>query len=341
MDKIRPEKLTLKKLAVLAGVSHKTISRVINDEAYVKEETRKNVLEIIEKYNYQPNFFAKVLRTKQSKTIGLVLGDINNPFYSSLADGVTKVCKDEGYDVIVTNTAYATDIGDRYIKVLLGKGVDGLIITTINLYEEALREIRINIPFILVSWKSDFKNINYVTADDYNGGVLAAEYLTDLGHKDIYFLKIADVFSAGERVRAFKDVMNKCKINFNEQDISKPLINENGSYEEVKKVLESSNKYTAFIAGNDYLAIGAMRAIFEKGLRIPEDISLIGYDNIPISSLLSVPLTTIDQPKYELGEIGAKRLIEMLKDPLDIAKPMEKVLPTKLIIRESCKKINS
>lgn len=336
------KRITIKIIADLVGVSHKTVSRVINNEKYVKEETRKKILAVIKKYNFQPNFFAKGLRTKESKTIGLILGDINNPFYSLLTEGVIMECEKEGYNVIVVNTSYATDIGNRYIKVLLGKGIDGLIITTINFTENILNSNIINIPYILVSLNSDIQYINYVTADDYNGGLLAAEYLIKLGHRKIYFLTVAEVVSAGNRVQAFKDVIKKYEISNNDSSISKPLINEHGSYSEVKKIIKNGNKYTAFIAGNDSLAIGAMRAIYEAGLKIPEDISIIGYDNISVASILKTPLTTVEQPKFELGSIGAKRLLAMLKDPIAAGKkPMRRILPTKLIIRKSCKKINN
>ncbi len=336
------KRITTKKLAELAGVSQKTVSRVINNEKYVNEETREKVLAVINKYNFQPNFFARGLRTRESKTIGLILGDIRNPFYSLLAEGVITECEKEGYNVIVVNTSYATDIGNRYIKVLLGKGIDGIIITTINFNENILDSNLINVPYVLVSLSSDIQDINYVTADDYNGGLLAAEYLVKLGHRKIYFLSVANVFSAGERVRAFKDVIRKYNISYNDSSISKPLIHEQGCYTEVKKIIEDGNKYTAFIAGNDSLAIGAIRAINEAGLKIPEDISIIGYDDIPVSSILRTPLTTVEQPKFELGSIGAKRLLAILKDPVAAhEEPMRKVLPTKIIIRDSCRKIRN
>jgi len=336
------KRITIKKLAELAGVSHKTVSRVINNEKHVNEETREKILAIIKKYNFQPNFFARGLRTRESKTIGLIIGDIINPYYSIVTEGVITECEKEDYSVIVVNTSYATDIGNKYIKVLLGKGIDGLIITTINFNEKILNSNIINVPYVLVSLSSDIQDINYVTADDYKGGLLAIEYLVKLGHRKIYFLTVAEVFSAGERVRAFKDIIRKYKISPNYSSISKPLINEHGSYKEVKRIIESGNKYTAFIAGNDSLAIGAIRAINEAGLRIPEDISIIGYDNIPVASILKTPLTTVEQPKFELGSKGAKRLLTILKDPIAARKkPMRKILPTRLIIRESCKKINN
>ena len=183
------------------------------------------------------------------------------------------------------------------------------------------------------------KNINYIIADDYYGGRIAAEYLVKLGHRKIYFLRTADVFGANERVRAFKDVLLEHGIVFNENLISMVLNNAEESYEETKRVLNRNYGFSAFIAANDFLAMGAMEAIFESGFSIPEDVSLIGYDNLKITSILKVPLTTVDQPKFLFGKLSAEWLIQMIKDPEAQKTSKKIVLKPKLVVRSSCRKL--
>ena len=334
------EKMTTKEIASIAGLSQKTISRVLNNEKYVKDETRKKVLEIIEKYGYEPNFFARGLKTCESNMIGLILGDIENPFYAALSKGVTDECEKNGYNVIVCNTYYNQDKGERYIKMLINKGIDGLLISTIPVKEEFLQNSKIKIPYVLISYHSKLKGINFVTTDDYYGGILATEYLLGLGHKKIYFLKVADVASAGERVRAFKDTLKKHNIYFDDSYISPNLYNAERSYYETEKVIKSNRGFTAFMGANDFLAMGAMQAVLDLKLRVPQDYSIIGYDNIKFISLLKVPLTTIKQPKIILGELASKRLIEMLRNPENNKRAKKLIIKPELIIRESCKKIN-
>jgi LacI family transcriptional regulator len=330
--------LTTKKIAEAAGVSQKTVSRVLNDEKYVSKETKEKVLRVVKELGFEPNFFARGLRTKESKTVGLVLGDIENPFYSSLSKGIIGYCEDKGYNTIVCTTRYAEDVGDKYIKMLRARGVDGLLLSTIPISNNFLNN-KLKIPYVLISYQGLSKKFNIVTSDDYLGGVLAIEYLLKLGHRRFHFLKVADVSSAGERLKAFKDTLNKYNISFDANDISKNLYDEAGSYNEVKKILKSKIDFTAIIAANDFIAMGAMNAILEKNLNIPNDISLIGYDDINISKMLKVSLTTIRQPIVEMGRIAAKRLLELINNPDKNKNPKQTIIKPELIIRESCKKI--
>lgn len=333
--------ITIKDVSRIAGVSPKTVSRIINNEKHVKKETSEKVLAIIKKYGYEPNYFARGLKTKVSKTIGLLIGDIENPYYSRLSKGVMDVAEYEDYNVIVCNSKYNVELGERYLNMLIKKGVDGVLIATIDFTEESIFKLnKRHIPFVLITCRLDTTpDVNYVIADDYYGGRIAAEYLIGLGHRKIYFLRAADVVGANERVRAFRDVLMENNI-FTEDYISKVLVNSDGSYEETKRFLKNLEGFTAIIAGNDFIAMGAMEAIFESGLQIPEDISLIGYDNLKITSILKIPLTTVEQPKYQFGKMATERLIRMIKSPENLKEPQRIIKKPELIIRESCRKIN-
>lgn len=336
--------LTIKDIAKIAGVSVMTVSRVINNERYVKKETKDKVLKIISKYGYEPNFFAKSLKSKKSKTIGLIIGDIENPYYSRLAKGVIDVAESLDYNVIVCNSKYKTELSERYVSMLIKKGVDGVLIATVDVYNELINKLdKRDIPFVLITRRLDLPGINYITADDYLGGRIVAEYLVSLGHKKIFFLKAPNVWSANERIRAFTDVLKENNIYYDDSYFSDHLENLEQSYNATKKFLSDKNNkdFTAIIGGNDFLAIGAMEAIIEGGLNIPDDISLVGYDNLNLTSILKVPLTTVKQPKLKFGELATNRIIRMIENHGKTKlKPQRLVIKPELVIRKSCRKIN-
>ncbi len=333
--------ITIKKIAELAGVSHMTVSRVVNRDKYVKEETKNKILKIIKKYGYEPNYFAIGLKTKKSKTIGLIVGDIENPYYSRLAKGVINVCESLNYNVIVCNSQYDSELSEKYLSMLLSKGVDGLIISNIDLKVETIKNLKEKqIPLVFTNIKYDIGDLNYIKADDYYGGKLAAEYLVRLGHRKIYFLRPPDVYGAQERIDAFKDTMTKNKINFDDSYFSDFIFNEDDSYMATKKFISKQKDFTAIIAGNDFIAMGAMEAVFDLGLEVPGDFSIIGYDNLKFTKIMRVPLTTIKQPKYLFGKLAAERVIELLKRPNKINKKKEIVIKPELIERLSCMSIN-
>jgi len=194
---------------------------------------------------------------------------------------------------------------------------------------------------VLVTRRLDtLEDINYVIADDYYGGRLAAEYLVRLGHRKILFLRAADVSGANDRVRAFQDVLQENGIDLGECLVSRVLNSSDEIFEEIKQLLKKRANYTAVIAGNDFVAIEAMEAMVELGLDIPGDVSLIGYDNLKITSILKVPLTTVDQPKLLFGQLSAIRLIKLIEDPESRKNPQKIIKRPKLVIRNSCRKID-
>jgi len=337
------QRLTIKDISKIADVSMMTVSRVINNEKHVKKETREKVLGIIKQYGYEPNFFAQNIKTRKTNTIGLIIGDIENPYYSRLSKGVINVAEINNYNVIVCNSNYSPKLGEKYLNMLIKKGVDGILIATIDVSNDAINNLnKRNIPYVLVTRKSEEKNGNYFITDDYLGGKLASEYLIRLGHKKIFFLRSADVLGANERLRAFKDAMKENKIFLDDTYISKSLTNAEDAYTAVTEFIEKElhKNFTAIIGGNDFLAMGAMDAIIDKGLNIPKDLSLIGYDNLWMTKILKVPLTTIRQPKMQFGYMSTERLLEMIKNPELKKYPQKIVLQPELVIRNSCRKLN-
>ena len=338
------EKITISEIAKLSGVSRTTVSRVLSGSTFVSKNTRDRVLDIIKEKEYKPSIIAQSLRTNKTRTIGLVLADIENPFYSKVAKGVIDVVETKNYNVILCNSNNDIKSEARDIRTLIERGVDGLLLTTVELKMKTIENlIDRGFPFMLIDCKLDTPGVNYVVNDDYYGAKLATEYLIELGHKKIFFLGNRKLLSLRERFRGFKDTLEDHKIEGDTNFVPQKFINAYGIYDIdkiIKYLINREEKITAIFAGNDYLAIKSIKVINDNGLKVPGDISVIGYDNIEISCMVKVPLTTIRQPKYLLGKLAAEQLFEILENGSN--KEIKRIiLRPELIIRQSCKRIGN
>jgi len=338
------KKITIKEIAELAGVSRSTVSRVLSGGAFVNKNTRDKILKIIEEKEYKPSIIAQSLRTNRTRTIGLVLADIENPFYSRVAKGVIDAAEAKNYNVILCNSNNDINLEERDIRTLTERGVDGFLLTTVELKMKTIENLRDKgFPFLLIDCKLDIPGVNYVVNDDYYGAELATEYLINLGHKKIFFLGNRKLLSLRERFRGFKDTLKRYEINNNDNFVPTKFIKTGGIYDIegiIRYLLSRQENITAIFSGNDYLAVKSIEAINNNGLKVPEDISVIGYDNIKISSMIKVPLTTIRQPKYLLGKLAAEQLLEILENKSD-RKARRVILIPELVIRQSCRKISN
>ena len=325
--------VTLRKVAERAGVSVNTASRAINNKPDINEETKKRVLQIAKELGYIRNAAAVALRTKKTGTIGVVIADNRNPFYAEVLNGMEEAAREKNYHIILANTQRDYKKEEEAINLLLAKRVDGLLITPVQDKDDDIKNlIDANIPFVVVG--RDFENIEVdaIYNDEVKGGFLATEYLIKKGHKRI---SLIDGFlyksPAKGRLEGYKKALNKYRISLDESLISVGDINIEDGYERTKQMLEKNLDFTAIFAYNDMMAFGAMQAIKEKGLRIPEDIGLVGYDDIPFSSLISPALTTIRLKKQELGAESVKLLLSRIKGS---RKKMKKImLDVELITR--------
>jgi len=284
------------------------------------------------------------MRTKKTRIIGLILADIENPFYSRVARGIIDAAELKKYNMILCNSNNNIKWEERDIKTLTERGVDGLLLTTVELKMKTIKDLRDKgFPFLLIDCKLDIPGVNYVANDDYYGAEIATKYLIKLGHRKIFFLGNRNLLSLKERFRGFGDTLANYNIESSENFVPKKFINVYGIYD-INKIIEylisREENYTAIFAGNDYLAIKSIEAINNNGLKVPEDISVIGYDNISVSPMIKVPLTTIRQPKYLLGKLAADQLFEVLEDRSN--KEVRRViLRPELVIRQSCRRIDN
>ena len=308
--------ITIGEIARLSGVSKTTVSRVLSGKTnLVKEETLEVISKVIKEQNYKPSIIARSLRTKKTRLIGLIIADIENPFYSRVAKGVLDEADNLNYTVIISNSNYSISLEKKLLDTFINRQVEGLLLTTMNLNESNLQALkRAGIPFILIDTKTSIKDVNYITNDNYYGGKLAAEYFIRRGHKNIGYLGCDKLNSLEERQLGFKKALQQSKI-YSENEVKlREITNINNIFDDVAFLIKD-RKITAFFAGNDYIAIQVLNFVTnELKLRVPEDFSLIGYDNISMSAAAKVPLTTIMQPKYSMGKIALEQLMQLIKN---------------------------
>lgn len=327
--------ITLKMVAEKAGVSVNTASRAINNKPDINLETKKRILQIAKELGYIRNAAAVALRTKKTGTIGVVIADNRNPFYAEVLNGMEEAAREKNYHIILANTQRDYKKEEEAINLLLAKRVDGLLITPVQDKDDDIKNlIDANIPFVIVG--RDFKNIEVdaIYNDEVKGGFLATEYLIKKGHKRIALI---DGFlyksPARGRLEGYKKALKKYKIPFNDTLVSVGDIDVKDGYERTRQLFEKGLDFTAIFAYNDIMAFGAMQTIKEKGLRIPEDIGLVGYDDIPFSSLISPALTTIRLKKQDLGVESVKLLFSRINGN---RKKIKKImLDVELQIRET------
>ncbi|MBU4603172.1 LacI family transcriptional regulator, partial [bacterium] len=306
-----------------------------NDKPDIKKETKKRVLQIAKELGYIRNAAAVALRTKKTGTIGVVIEDNRNPFYAEVLNGMEVAAREKNYHIILTNTQRDYNKEEEAINLLLAKRVDGLLITPVQGRDDDIKNlIEANIPFVVVG--RDFENIELdaVYNNEVKGGFLATEYLIKKGHKRIALI---DGFlyksPAKGRLEGYKKALKEYGIPWDDSLISVGDISMEDGHKRTKQMLEKNLNFTAIFAYNDMMAFGSMQAIREKGLRIPEDIGLVGYDDIPFCSLTSPALTTIRLKKQELGIESVKLLLSRINGS---RKKMKKImLDVELISRET------
>jgi len=306
--------ITLKMVAEKAGVSVNTASRAINNKSDINEETKKKVLKIAQKLGYVRNATAVALRTRETRTIGVVIADNRNPFYAEVLNGMEEAAREKNYHIILANTQRDYKKEEEAINLLLAKRADGLLITPVQDKDDDIKNlIDANIPFVIVG--RDFENIEVdaVYNDEVKGGFLAIEYLINKGHKRIALINgFLHKSPAKGRLEGYKKALKKYGMPFDDALVSFGDIDVKDGYERTKQMLEKDLDFTAIFAYNDMMAFGSMQAIKEKGLRIPENIGLVGYDDIPFCSLMDPALTTIRLNKQELGIESVKLLLSRI-----------------------------
>jgi DNA-binding LacI/PurR family transcriptional regulator len=331
--------VTIKEVAKKANVSIATVSAVINKNKFVSGDLINRVEEAIKELGYRPNKVARSLKKKETNLIGVVVTEITNPFYPLMFKGVEDVAINSGYSVILCTTGDDSKKEVFLVQSMIDQGVDGVILATID--DEKSETIKIlnqlSIPHVLINRSPENYQGTAVRIDSYKVGEIAADYLLESGHRDISFIG-GDRLNSWEREKGFKDVLSKYGIEMENSRLIRSGYSIEEAYKDTKALIQSGDIPTAIYAASDVMAFGAIKAILDSGLKVPEDISVIGSDNISFSEDFLIPLTTIDAQTYEVGKLGSEMMVEQLKRK-DNATNEQLLLEPQLIKRKSCKPI--
>ena len=335
------KRVTKKEVAKLAGVSHMTVSRVLNNFPYVSKQARKKVLEACRRLNYRPNIIASSLRSKKTCALGVVVPTFKHTFYSRFLNQVEEECKKAGYHIIVIQGRKAEDLKKLEwsdLEFLLARQIDGLLID-LELPHEILSKLKKeDIPVVFVDMLPKDNSFSFVGTADFEGGRELANYLVRLGHRKIAFLAgPRGCYTSDQRLSGYKSALLENKITFSEKLVIHTDYQAKGGYEAMLKLLSGKRNFTAVIGANDYIAIGALSACSQKGVKVPEDISVAGFTGDEIGGYTVPPLTTMVQPIEEIGRKAVEMLLAKIRDP---NRPVERVLLLpKLLKRNSVKEV--
>ncbi|TDX51573.1 LacI family DNA-binding transcriptional regulator [Orenia marismortui] len=329
-------KVTIKDIAKEAGVSTTTVSRVLNDKPDVSEATKKKIQKVIDKLGYNPNGIARGLVLQKTHTIGLIIPDISNPFFPEVAKGVEDRARELNYSVIFCNTDNDKEREKEAIALMKSKHVDGIILSlSISNKEELYKLEEKNFDVVQIDRKIPDSNYRAVVIDNTLGAYNATSHLVELGHTKIaHVTGDLEIQTSQDRLEGFKKAIDNFDLDYKEEWIIEGDFSKESGYQAMKKLLRLEDRPKAVFIANDLMAIGAYEAIFEMGLEIAEDISVVGYDDIEIASIIKPGLTTMTQPKYKLGQTAADILIAKIDSKEDVDDE-DIILNPKLIIRDS------
>ncbi len=334
---------TIKDIARKANVSPTTVSKVINNYSDISPETRKKVLKIIDENNYRPNANARSLSLNKSYSIGIFFQDHQNsglrhPFFRDIIYGLEKKFCDLGYDLILFSSKWGDKF--KYVEKCKHRRVDGTVLMGMPRTDNDLNElIKARIPSVFIDLNISGKNATYVMSRNIEGAEKAIDYLYSLGHRKIAMITGEKMTKpAQDRLQGYRKALKKYNIPCKEKWIVEGEFSENGGFKSMKKIIKQPELPTAIFCQGDTIAIGAIKAIHKSKYNVPEDFSIIGFDDIEISRYIEPQLTTVHQNKFEMGKKAAEQLINIINNSAEIYPPI--LLPTRLIKRKSCAPIS-
>lgn len=325
---------TIKDIAKELGISYSSVSRALNGKKGVSEETRKEIEKKAFEMGYQPNDLARGLVNKVSKTIGVIIPDITNPFFSEIVKGIIEESKKENYDIFLCVSNWDAAREESYLQALRKKQVDGIIIKPardqdINIFKD------IKLPLVVLESWNHLENAYAISMNNKRGGYIATKHLTSCGYRNIGFLAgKEESLSSKERKIGWMSALQEEGIDYNETNCIYTDFSIEGGYDATRKLLDLNDSIDGIFAANDVIALGALQYLSEKNIEVPKEIGVIGFDNISYSKLPQIMLTTVNQPVYEMGTIAFETIVEILKGMDDIEK-RSIVLEPKLIIRKT------
>ncbi len=328
--------MDIQQVAKLANVSTATVSRVLNDSPKVKPETFQRVKEIIEKANYVPNTSARSLRMGKSQLLGLIVSDINNPFFPELIDDFEARARERGIDVVFSHTNYLSDRLEHCLKRLIERNVDGIAICTSETNPAALEFAkRHNRPFVLMNQEGTNTPYNNIYVDHMSGALEAVSHLHHLGHRRIGFISGPSRFESTRlRLEAFEAAMKMCNLRLKSAWLVEGDLHIEGGQLAMEQMLKSDPRPTALLCTNDLMAFGALRTAHQLGVAVPEEFSIIGFDNLPVCDLVTPPLSSVNIPRREIASHAFRMLMKSAESKNNRKLPTPEI-KTGLVLRAS------
>lgn len=326
----------MKDIARDLGVSLMTVSKALRNHSDISERTRKRVVKRARQLNYQPNWIARSLVTRRTYIVGLVIPDLMHSFFAEVAKGVARKFEPWGYQIVISNSEENPEAEERQIELLLARSVDGLLVASSQTQGRRLLESLKNrkTPYVLIDRLPAGLQANYVGVHDEEIGKLATNHLIEQGCKRIAHLRGLDVSTGLGRLAGYRKALAAHGLKASPSYVISARHEDSTGYAAMRELLRRSPRPDGVFCFNDPVAAGAMKAILESGLRVPEDIAIIGVGNVHYSDQLRVPLSTVDQSSAAIGETGAELLMQCIEAKTARA-PRRILLPPKLVVRAS------
>lgn len=331
---------TIKDIARVAGVSTATVSRVLNHLGGYNEETEKKVMAVAKALGYRKNENARSLVQKSSKTIGVIMPEVTTAFYGDIIKGIEDVAYEYGYSVILTHAGSQGSRIQESMNLMGERRVDGLIIVSVELHEPAMESLlSLDVPYILISTKTKREDAPYIKVDDERAAYTAVKYLIDHHHRTIGMAGAnpEDPIAGAPRINGYIQALLDHGIKVDLNLIQAGDFSFESGKQAMQAFLENQAKITAVFCASDEAALGIISACFERQISVPEDLSVVGYDNSKVSSMSIPPLTTVAQPLYEMGRAGSSKLMDAIIHHTSIE---SQVIAHELVVRQSVKKLS-
>jgi LacI family transcriptional regulator len=335
-DRVNWKMVTLNDVAKRAGVAPITVSRVINKSGYASEQTRRRVENAVAELGYVPSGPARSLRLNRTNSIALVLTDITNPFWTTVARGVEDIASEAGYSVTYCNTDEDESKELKNISLLLQQQVDGILLVPAQSKANSVEFIQEHeVPIVVLDRRIPETNVDIVRCDSEDGAYQLTSYLLELGHRQIAMLTGPEgISTADDRLSGYGRAMVQAGLQVAEERVYRGSFTQNSGFEMAKEAMSLTPRPTAIFAANNFIAIGVMKAMQELELSVPEDIALVGFDDLPESLVVFPFLTAAAQPAHEMAIIATRLLLDRITGEASEGS-QELVLPTELIIRQS------
>lgn len=329
----------MKDIAERVGVSINSVSKALSNKHDIGNETRNEIIEVANELGYVYKKPINKRNVTQSGIVGIVTSDFANPFFTQIIKGIQTTVRNAGYSIILTNTEEEYSQERAAIELLVEQNVKGIILTPTQAHDEDIAFLEsMKIPFVLLGRHFSKHKVPCVISDDKKGAYEAVSHLVRLGHRNILLLNAHDYnSSAQERLEGYKQALDEAGVQINPKLIRPCDPDKKGAYNEITAVLLEELDFTAIFTFSDIMMLGVVQFFQEKSIVTPEKYSLVGFDDIDFVSLLSPPLTTVSQDRYNLGVQSAEYLLTQLRgEPLGT---LEKVIPTRLVVRSSTRRI--